>query len=111
MGAQRNYQYKPKEPDQIWWQRERERLRTDARLFIGEAVDRALYELASMPWSVGTADDSARQFFLVKHVLGTLCGPGWNDVLPDAVAALAPVESKALQEAANHPAIEQGAGS
>lgn len=67
--------YRPKDRDQITWERDRVRLQTEARLFMSQVMNRALFELGSERRFQETPSDTDCQFLILKHVIGQVCAP------------------------------------
>ena len=104
--------YRPKDRDQITWERDRTRLQTEARLFMAEVLNGALAELAYERRKHTTPSDTDCQFLVIKHVIGQVCAPERRELANDAaVAVSSETETSAIGAAlAKATEIEQGAG-
>jgi hypothetical protein len=88
MSAQYNGEYTPKDRDRISWERDRTRLETEAKLFMKEALNGALYELAMRRRACGSPQDTDQSYLIIKHIIGALCDSERREVVRDAVEAV-----------------------
>jgi hypothetical protein len=93
VSARYNGEYQPKNRDRIEWERDRARLKLEAKLFIDDVVNAALYELAMERGICGPPLDGDREHLILKHVIGQLCDPARREAVKGA-AISASVELK-----------------
>ena len=80
------YTVKPRA--KLKWERDRTRLQTEARLFMNEVLNTALWELDNERGTFGAPLDETVEFLIVKHIIGALCEPDRSQIVQDAAKAV-----------------------